>query len=88
MDYQVDFDPRALKDLEHFNRQIAQRIVNKCSILEQSPFKGPNIRHLRSNIYRLRIGDWRAVYIVEGSKVSIIAVIHRGDTYKRAFRRL
>jgi mRNA interferase RelE/StbE len=43
--------------------------INKClSILEQTPYNHPNITALRGNLarrYRYRIGDYRAVYLID-----------------------
>ena len=84
MDYQVEFDKRVKKDLKRLDPQVTARIVEKCSTLCQDPTKGPNISHLKlmSNLYRLHIGNYRVVYIVEGNKVIIKYIKHRKDIYR------
>ena len=34
---------------------------------------------------RLRIGDWRVVFTVQGDNITILAVGHRRDIYNRGY---
>jgi len=87
LNYRVEFDKRALRDLKKLDPQVQRSIIEKCVLLEENPLKGPGIKHLNSNLYRLKVlRDWRVVYLVEGSKVSIMLVSHRKDCYKRLNR--
>lgn len=89
MAYQVEFDKRAQKDLRKLNPQVATAIVDKCSILEESPLQGPGIKRLKHNVYRLVVlYDWRVVYVVEGTKATIILVDHRKNIYRRLRQRI
>lgn len=83
MGYQVEFDKQVRKDLKKLDPQVAARIIEKCSTLYQDPTKGPNISHLKlmPNLYRLRVGDYRIVYTVEGNRVIIKYIKHRKDIY-------
>jgi len=82
--YQVEFDKRALKDLQKIDRKLANSILTKCSLLEVDPLSGPNIKRFRANLYRLKVfRDWRVVYLVEGTKVSIILIGPRKDVYRQ-----
>lgn len=83
MGYQVEFDKRTEKDLSKLDPQVAARIIEKCSTLYKDPTTGPNISHLKlmPNLYRLRVGDYRVVYIVEGNRVIIKYIKHRKDIY-------
>ena len=84
MAYQVEFDKRALKDLQKLDRKVASLIVTKCSLLETDPLSGSSIKCLWANLYRLKVlGEWRVVYLVEGTKVSIILIGHRRDIYRQ-----
>ena len=84
MAYQVEFDKRALKDLQKLDRKVTRSIMTKCSVLETDPLSGSGIKCLRANLYRLKVfRDWRVVYLVEGTKVSIILIGHRKDIYRQ-----
>ncbi len=37
---------------------------------------------------KLRVGDYRVVFSVVGDEVRILAIVHRGDAYQRAERRV
>ena len=87
MAYQIEFDKRAKKDLQQLDHKVKQAIVEKCSLLEENPLRGPGVKHFGSNLYRLEVlRVWRVIYLLEGSKVSIILIGHRKDCYKRLKR--
>lgn len=91
MVYQIEFDKRVLKDLQKLNHQVKQAVIEKCSLLKENPLRGPGVKHLNSNfysnLYRLEVlRVWRVIYLLEGSKVSIILIGHRKDCYKRLKR--
>jgi mRNA-degrading endonuclease RelE of RelBE toxin-antitoxin system len=56
--------------------------------LEENPFftPGKKIRKLegqwRKKGYRIRVGDYRAIYYIEGEQINVVAVIHRKDLKK------
>ena len=82
--YKVEFDKRVTKDLKKLDPHVASKIIEKCSTLRQDPTKGPNISRLKlmPNLYRLQIGDYRVVYIVERDQVIIKYIKHRKDIYR------
>jgi mRNA interferase RelE/StbE len=82
MNYQVEFKPRALKDLKSFPSAEAHRIVAKAEAL-QDDLAG-DVKRLTNFTpeYRLRVGDYRVLFEVEGAKVVIYRVRHRKDAYK------
>ena len=84
MAYRVEFDKRASKDLENLDPQVRQRVIRKRYILEREPARGPNIKRLKGypNRYRLRVGDWRLVYEIEGDLVIVVGIMHRSDAYR------
>jgi len=89
--YIVDFSPRAIEDLQALSSDAAARIVKKLRQLEDSPFPlGDTVKQLQgfeTLTYRLRIGDYRAVYRIYGTVVVILRIIHRSEL-ERALRDL
>jgi mRNA interferase RelE/StbE len=81
MTYEIEFKPRALKDLKvlpkHAQRRIMARIDGLSGDLAGDVKKLTNF----SPEYRLRVGDYRVLFEVEGEKVLIYRVIHRKDAY-------
>jgi len=82
MNYQIDFKPRAVKDLKKLPPQDNRRIVEKIEAM-QSDLAG-DVKRLTNFTpeYRLRVGDYRVLFEVEGQTVVIYRVLHRKDAYK------
>jgi mRNA interferase RelE/StbE len=80
--YQVEFKPRALKDLKGLPTAERTRIVAKAEAL-QNNLDG-DVKRLTNFTpeYRLRVGNYRILFEVEGPKVVIYRVRHRKDAYK------
>lgn len=82
MKYQVGFKPRALKDLKALPSETQLRIVAQAEGLEDD--LSGDVKRLTNFTpeYRLRVGDYRLLFEVEGRKVVIYRVLHRKDAYK------
>ena len=67
-------------------RRIARQIEARLGTTPEH-FGGPLKGSLRG-YWKLRIGDYRVVFKVDGTTVWILAVLHRRDVQERASRRL
>ena len=65
MTYQIEFKPRALKDLKAINRDEARRIVKKIHALKND--LAGDVKRLTNFTpeYRLRAGSYRVLFEVE-----------------------
>jgi mRNA interferase RelE/StbE len=85
LSYQVDFTPKALKDLEALDRSIQRRVVEKVTALGEDP-RPPGAKALQGSkgLYRVRVGDYRIIYTVEDGKllVLVVSVGHRREVYR------
>jgi len=87
--FRVALHRDARKFLERIQRPHRDRIVAALRALETDPFTprpGADIKRLhgtrgREDLYRLRIGKFRAVYHVEGSDVLVTEIWERGHGY-------
>ena len=81
MNYQIEFKPRAIKDLKSFSTSDNRRIVEKIELLEND--LAGDVKRLTNFTpeYRLRVGNYRVLFEVEGNKVIIYRVKHRKDAY-------
>jgi len=81
MIYQIEFKPRALKDLRAIDKGEARRVIEKVEALEND--LAGDIKRLTDFTpeYRLRVGNYRVLFEVEGVKVVIYRVRHRKDAY-------
>jgi mRNA interferase RelE/StbE len=79
--YVVELSPRASVDLATLSVEVALRIAKKMRELAQDPSpRGDTVKRLvgfQVPTYRLRIGDYRAVFRVDGMQVRVLRVIHR-----------
>jgi mRNA interferase RelE/StbE len=82
MTYEIEFKPRAIKDLKSIPHPQRQRIVAAAEALHQD--LDGDVKRLTNCTpeYRLRVGDYRVLFEVEGDKVVIYRVRHRKDAYK------
>ena len=82
MIYQVEFKPRAIKDLQVLPVAEHRRVVSKIEVLQNN--LGGDVTQLTNFTpeYRLRVGNYRVLFEVEGDKVIVYRVVHRKDAYR------
>ena len=81
MTYEIEFKPRAIKDLQSIPKLMVERIIEKVEALRND--LAGDVKRLTNSSpeYRLRVGDYRVLFEVEASKVIIYRVKHRSDAY-------
>ena len=73
-----------MRDLQELDTQVVRRILKKLDWVSSNfarvvpkpltgEFKGT---------YKLRIGDWRVIYTIEGDGMIIQSIGHRREIYK------
>ena len=84
MKYRLVYTQRAFKDLKNLDPQVRQRIGQSLKRLENDPLKfARKLTDPRIGSYRLRIGEYRVVFDVEGEEIVVLRVGHRRDIYRR-----
>ena len=81
----VKWSDKSLSDLEKIDFQISKRIVLKVSWLADH-FEDIILEPLHNKLkglYKLRVGDYRVVYEIKDSELSIKFIGHRRDIYTR-----
>ncbi len=81
---EVKWSDNGLTNLETLDTVIRERILIKISWLGENFQKiVPEKLHQElSGLYKIRIGDYRAIYSVKQDVITIEAVGHRRDIYK------
>ncbi len=81
----IEWSEGAVRDLRKIDSQIARKILKKLSWLSNNleaivpePLSGDFKR-----AYKLRVGDWRVIYSIEGNVVIIQSVGHRREIYQQ-----
>jgi mRNA interferase RelE/StbE len=79
--YQIEFKPRAVKDMKSFPPDDRRRVMSKIEAL-QNNLEG-DVKRLTNFTpeYRLRVGIYRVLFETVGDKVLIYRVKHRKDAY-------
>jgi mRNA interferase RelE/StbE len=71
---------------EALKKRIKKAIEDRLSI---SPHQyGEPLRKTLKGYWKLRVGDYRVVYKVEGNEVWIFAIVNRKDVYKKIIKRI
>ena len=80
----IEWTESAIEDIKKLDKQISQRVLTRITWFSTNfervipepltgDFKGA---------FKLRIGDWRVIYTVEGKTILIQFIGHRRDIYK------
>ena len=85
--FNVDFTPAAQRDLKKLDPAVRVQLLQASTVLSQVPYPGTTARikvlvGISPRHYRLRIGDYRTVYRIEGSRVLVVRVAHRREAYQ------
>ena len=80
--YSIEIKPTAIKDLKSFDRKEALRITEKIKALENNLTGSVKKLANFTPEYRLRVGDYRVLFGVEGQKVIVYRIKHRKEAYR------
>ena len=87
MAWTIEYDPRAIDDLNRLSRDIRREIVqyldNRVAAAENPRTFGQALRHDLRGLWRYRVRDWRIVCQLrdETLVVLVVAAKHRRDVY-------
>ena len=81
MRYQIQLKPWAIKDLKQLEGKTRRRLVAAIEDLENN--LAGNVKRLTNFTpeYRLRVGNYRVLFEVEGTQVIVYRIKHRKDAY-------
>jgi mRNA-degrading endonuclease RelE of RelBE toxin-antitoxin system len=83
----VEFLKSFSRDLDSISsKSVKQSLVRIIELLEEADDlnKIQNIKKLKGfrNAYRIRIGDYRLGFFLDGSSIQLARFLHRKDIYK------
>ena len=85
MPYSIAIDPRVIEEdipkiPQSYRKLIDKAITERLTI---KPIKlGKPLRYSLSGYRRLRVGDWRIIYKIDGSVIRIVKIGNRRDIYE------
>jgi mRNA interferase RelE/StbE len=82
MRYEVEFKPRAVKDLDALASSARQRTLAKIEVMRNN--LAGDVKRLTNYTpeYRLRVGDYRVLFEIEQQRIVIYRVLHRSKAYR------
>jgi len=86
MAFYILFDPKPAKFVKKLDDETKKRIKGKLLKLQDDPFPSEVERvegYKGEKIFRVRVGDYRIVFDVEGNSILVLRVGHRKDIYKK-----
>ncbi len=81
-EFEVILAPAIQRDLRKLSKEMSSRILENMQELKRNPYpNGDKIKKIATSKgeYRLRVGDYRVIYRIEGSKVVALRVVDRKD---------
>ena len=81
MKYQVQFNPKAVKDFKKLPPDIKTRVSSKIAMMQDN-LQG-DIKKLTNfkPQYRLRVGNYRVLFEIEDNNLIIYRIKHRRSAY-------
>ena len=90
MSYHLFYHPDVTKDLAQLPKNIKNRIGKAIEArLINDPFNyGDPLKRSLQSFRKLRVGDYRVIYKVEGNQVIVLKIGHRKEVYEKVFSRI
>jgi len=85
MKYRIEFSPTAERQFKKLLKEVQARLKHRIDILAENPFpRGVRKLSAEEDLYRLRIGDYRIIYQVQGKAllILILKLGHRKNVYR------
>jgi mRNA interferase RelE/StbE len=81
MKYQILYEKEALNELDKLESLISRRIIKKIDEMSENP-SSCDVKKLKaSSHYRLRVGDYRIIFIFDQDLIKILKIGHRKHIY-------
>jgi len=89
MAWSIEFDPKAKRELDSFDRQVARRVARflfeRVAVLDDPRSIGEALSGPKLGAYwKYRVGDYRIVVSIEDDTIRIVVVTvgHRREVYR------
>jgi mRNA interferase RelE/StbE len=83
--YKIVFARSARKELQNLPHIVAARILDKIETLPLNPKpSGCKKLHGHSNLWRIRVGEYRIIYSIDDADriIDISVIRHRNEAYR------
>jgi len=81
--FNIEWKENAIKELAKLERNLSSRIYKKVISLKEN-FDSLDIKRLQnSDLFRLRVGDYRVLFEIEKDTIIILKIGNRKNIYKQ-----
>jgi mRNA interferase RelE/StbE len=80
--YSLVIARRFRQDLRRLNAQMHRRVLEVLERLQEDPFQGQRLTNVAIGQWRIRVGDYRIRYDIEGEQILLYRVRHRREIYQ------
>jgi len=81
MAYELELSQTAKKNLDSLQKDIGIRILKKLRETTINPYR--YVKSMAgSELFSLRVGDYRALMIISNNKIFVVKIGHRKDVYE------
>ena len=80
--YQVELKPKAVKDLKSLPKADQEKVATRLQAMENN-LEG-DVKRLTNHTpeFRMRSGNYRALFEIEGNKIVVYRILHRKEVYR------
>ena len=80
--YQVELKPKAVKDLKSLPKADQAKVAIRLQAMENN-LEG-DVKRLTNHTpeFRMRAGNYRALFEIEGTKIVVYRILHRKEVYR------
>ncbi len=82
MKYRLAFKPRVRKDLRPLPSEDVRRVLEKIEALSHDLTGDVKKLTNQTPEYRLRVGNYRVLFEIEGDTILVYRVVHRREAYR------
>lgn len=83
MKYKIVYEKEALRELDKLEPSISRRIIKKIDEMSENPSLCDIKKLKASEDYRLRVGNYRIIFVFNKDIITILKVGHRKNIYER-----
>jgi len=80
--YHLAFKPRVRKDLKALPHEQVRRVLDKIEGMTDELAGDVKKLTQRTPEYRLRVGNYRVLFEIEGDTIVVYRVVHRREAYR------
>jgi mRNA interferase RelE/StbE len=80
--YQLIISNRFRRDLRRLDAEMHRRVLQVLESLQDNPRQGSRLTDVTIGARRIRVGDYRIRYDIEGDQVLLYRVRHRREIYR------